>query len=125
MTDDIIEPYARLAGVENERPRRCSSDRLGRGYAAFAVPEGGELTALIDTNSRPVSLCFVHSGRPVAVGCLAADRFDLDGGPGRQRLAIELKTVINFKLASLFEHGLTLPPCRGWWWPAMIPMIGC
>ena len=109
LTEEVIEPFTRAIDQSSTPAALLRAIALGRGYAAYAVPEGGELTALVDLGADPVSLCFVHNGRPTAIGWLAASRYDLAEEQGRERLAVELKTVINFKLSTLFEDGLTLP----------------
>ncbi len=106
---EVIDPYRQLSGTTVAPVTTLRAIALARGYATYAVAESGDLTALIDLGCEPISLCLIHGGRPAAIGHIAADCFDLETERGRERLAIELKTVINFKLASLFEYGLTLP----------------
>jgi len=109
LTEAVIAPFQRAAGSDLTPSPMLRSIALGRGYVTFAAPESGELIALADIACDPIPLCLIHGGRPVSVGHLASDRFDLTGDQGREHLAIELKTVISFKLAALFEDGLTRP----------------
>ncbi|HUV30636.1 MAG TPA: hypothetical protein VMY05_06090 [Acidobacteriota bacterium] len=82
---------------------------LGRGYLTFCRPASGELVALVDIAPSLVSICILYRRRLV---CLA----HLADSAGRQatdetinKLAIECRTIVNFKLAALADVGITLP----------------
>ncbi len=109
LDETVIAPFQHAAGSDLTPSPMLRSIALGRGYVTFAAPESGDLIALADLACDPIPLCLIHGGRPVSVGHLAADRFDITEDQGRERLAIELKTVISFKLAALFDDGLTRP----------------
>ena len=82
---------------------------LGKGCLNFCHPEPGELICLADFSGDAASICFVLEGGIIGVAYLPTIRFDLDTEPGLEKMAVEFKTVINFRLPSLFEEG-AVPP---------------
>ena len=105
----VLDPFAAASGLTGESPCLLRAAALGRGFHRFAVREGGDFLVLLDFTRQLVSLCLVHAGQPVSFGHIAAARFDRADQHDCDRLAIELKTLVDFKLMSLFEYGLTLP----------------
>jgi len=105
----VLDPFAAASGLTDEPACLLRAAALGRGFHRYAVREAGDFHALIDFTGQLVSLCLVHGDQPVSFGHIAADRFDRADQHDCDRLAVELKTLVDFKLMSLFEFGLTLP----------------
>ncbi len=82
---------------------------LARGFIQFGVKDTDGLICLAEASGPVISIALIINDKPVAFGRLALNRFDITTEPGRERLAVELKTIISFRLAALFEHGLTRP----------------
>jgi hypothetical protein len=109
----LSEIRSRLIGSttagESDAGWRVRAAALGRAYLAFCRREGGELVCLADFNGPLASLCFVFRDHIVALAHLALARFDLTTPDGVRSAVVELKTVLNFRLAALFQEGITLP----------------
>jgi len=91
-----------------ERRYRCRAAALGLGFLNYARPLGGDLVCLADF-SRPVAaICLIHQQRIVDLAHLDTPTFPLDDNSAR-RLAVDFKTVINFRLMALAQAGITVP----------------
>lgn len=88
---------------------RASAVALGLGFLHYAAPASAEPVAITADTDGLISIGIVHRGHIVALGHLDASRLETETPSGRERFAVELKTVIDFRLASLFDLGLTLP----------------
>jgi len=82
---------------------------LGRGFRAFCKMPGGELAGVIDIAPRVLTFCLLYRGEVTALGHLKLDGYDLAEEQSVKRMAMEIKTLVAFKLASLAEMGLTIP----------------
>jgi hypothetical protein len=82
---------------------------LGKGYLNFCHPEQGELVCLADFGDDVASICFVSGGNIIGLAHLPPGQFDLNSERGLKKMAVEFKTVVNFRLPSLFEEGVTPP----------------
>ncbi len=82
---------------------------LGRGYLSFCRQIPGELVALVDFTDDLASICFVHHKRLVELTHLVLGGADLSSESSLKRIAVELRTVVNFKLASFADRGTNLP----------------
>jgi hypothetical protein len=83
---------------------------LGRGYLAFGVGGEGELVALVDLADESASICFIYKRHIVGVASMAPAGHDLTSESGRKRLAVDLKTVLNYRQATLLNAGISVPP---------------
>jgi len=108
-TNSPAAVFTRAAGLDREPHRRIRGAALGQGYLAFCSPEKGDLTCLIDITKKLATFCFLYRRAIIGLAHLALGGIDPGSPDGRERLAIEAKTVINFKTASFFESGVTLP----------------
>lgn len=82
---------------------------LGRGYLAYARQVPGELVALVDFDGRLASICLIYRRRIVGLAHLATGHPDHASDEELSRMAAEFRTVLNFKLASLANQGVSLP----------------
>ena len=98
---------------------------LGKGYLNFCHPEQGELVCLADFGDNVASICFISGGKIIDLAHLPFSQFDrsgrhwpapdgpslpgLNSEPELKKIAVEFKTVVNFRLPSLFEEGVTPP----------------
>ncbi len=88
---------------------RARSMALGRGYLAFCEPPEGELICVAELIDRAVSICFIYQRRVVDLAFLSLDNTPLASPAGRERFAVDLKTIVNFRLAALHERRIGLP----------------
>jgi hypothetical protein len=88
---------------------RARALALGRGYITFCRPEAGDLICLTDFTDAAGSICLVYRQNVVGLAHLPFRTGDFSDDEDVKRLAIECKTVINFKLSSLCSLGITLP----------------
>jgi hypothetical protein len=82
---------------------------LAKGYLNFCHPEQGELVCLADFGDSVASICFVSGGNIIGLAHLPLSQFDLNSEPRLMKIAVEFKTVVNFRLPSLFKEGGTPP----------------
>jgi len=90
---------------------------LGKGYLNFCHPEQGELVCLADFGDNVASICFMSGGNIIGLAHLPLSRFDrsgpaltgLNSEPGLMKMAVEFKTVVNFRLPSLFKERVAPP----------------
>jgi hypothetical protein len=82
---------------------------LGRGYLAYAREVPGELVALVDFDGRLASICLIYRRRIVELAHIVSGPLDHASEEEQSRLAAELRTVLNFKLATLANQGISLP----------------
>lgn len=85
---------------------------LGRGFIQFCSNDTERLVCLTDFSQENVPICLVLGNSIVALGYFDRKSFELDSEFGLNRLAAELKTVINFKLSELAARGITVELSR-------------
>lgn len=82
---------------------------LGYGYLNYCLKEKGELVCLADFAGQIVSICFVHRDSIIGLAHLPSNGLQPDDRQALKNLALEFKTVLNFKLAGFFDEGITFP----------------
>jgi len=82
---------------------------LGRGFINFCRFDGGDLICLADFNGSMVSLAFIYRKEIIDLSYLSLKQVNLQNAEGIAKAAVELKTLLNFKLASFFDDGITVP----------------
>ncbi len=85
------------------------SAALANGYTEFCRRFGGDLLCLADLTESAVSLAFLYQNKMVDLCHLPLGKFDLAAPVGFEKMAMELKTLVNFKTSSLFSEGVTTP----------------
>jgi len=99
-----------LAGAEITPPDFLPrSIALGRAYLTFCRREEGDLVCLADLAPGAVSICFVRGGKIVDLAALTLGKSDYDSPAGREQLAVDLKTIVSFRLSSLMDRGVSTP----------------
>lgn len=88
---------------------RMRAAALGMGYLAFGRIEPGDLLCLADIGIDAVSICLLYQKRIINLAHLSLNGFDPATERGCRQAAVELRTVVNFKLAELAEWGITVP----------------
>lgn len=81
---------------------------LGKGYLAFCSSQNGDLTALVDLAGAAASISFIYHRQIVDIAALRTG-YDLSGESGRERFAVDLKTLVNYRLSTLFQSGISVP----------------
>lgn len=108
---DVVSSY-RLPKSSDNMPSvaaRCRALALGLGYINYCIPNGGELVVLVDLGGSAASIAIVLGQGVVGVAWLPLERFDLSAESGREKLAVELKTLINYNLSALMSDGISQP----------------
>lgn len=82
---------------------------LGQGYLTFCEREPGDLVCLVDLSASDGSICLILNHRIVDLACLPLLGRDLSSSESRLHLAVDLKTILNFKLSQLLDRGTSLP----------------
>lgn len=90
---------------------RMRAAALGSGYITFCRPETGDLVAVADLSDNPIPVCLIYRKRIAALASIS-NGFGFAAETDQRRLAIELKTIINFRLSALAEEGVTVPLAR-------------
>ncbi|RKX26136.1 MAG: hypothetical protein DRP45_04270 [Candidatus Zixiibacteriota bacterium] len=106
----LFETFGRtLPDSDNPIPFRVRSLALGLGYLSFCEKEDGELICLVDLTDTAASLCFVHNRSVADLAWMPLNSSDISSTEVRNRLAIDLKTVVNFRLSALMDQGIHVP----------------
>lgn len=82
---------------------------LGRGYLSFCKEEAGDLVCIADLGSRNASLCFILERKIVGTAWVRIAEINLENERDIEKLAVELKTVLNYQLSSLSDDGVKAP----------------
>jgi hypothetical protein len=82
---------------------------LADGYAIFCRPEPGDLIGLADVSGGMMSLALVYKSQAAMLMHLSCATSDMNSEIDTSRLAIELKTIVNFKLSALADQGVSVP----------------
>jgi len=82
---------------------------LGRAYLNFCRREEGDLICLVDLSNGAASICLVRGGNVIDLASLALAEGCLDSAVEREQLAVDLKTIISFRLSSLMDRGISTP----------------
>ena len=100
-----------LAPNPAERPPAFSHRALalGLGYLTFCQREQGDLICLADLSESDASICLILNQRVVDLTSLSISGRDLSSSDARLQLAVDLKTVVNFRLSQLLDRGTSLP----------------
>ncbi len=96
--------------LKNKKLKYClRSLALANGYIAFCHRDAGDLICLADISNSIISICFIYKSQPIELTYLDINNLDQEKDDFPDKFALEFKTIINFKLASIFEKGITLP----------------
>ncbi|MBU0984320.1 MAG: hypothetical protein KKA42_10655 [candidate division Zixibacteria bacterium] len=98
----------RSAGKNLPIQYRLRAMALARGYQTFCRQDDG-LVCLADVTSTSVSICFVYGTRIVDVAHLNTGGRGLDGVADQEQLAVDLKTVVSYRLTEITDRGISLP----------------
>jgi hypothetical protein len=82
---------------------------LAKGYMTFCRQTGGELIALLDFNLPIVSIAFLYKNKIIDLAYVRTDKLNITDESDLNKLAVEIKTMLNFKQASFSDEGVTLP----------------
>lgn len=109
---DRLEQFLQMLNIRgglNVHRFLARAAALGRGYMTFCRPEGGELQCVADITRSEVSLCFLYRGEITSLASMRLSGYDWSSPSAPRKLARELKTLVNFKLAGLADLGITIP----------------
>lgn len=82
---------------------------LASGYLNFCRRTGGDLICLADFTPASISLAFTYQGMVVDVCHQPLVKFDPTSDGSTAKMAVEMKTLVNFRCAALFSEGITTP----------------
>lgn len=109
LETSIIDPFIKAANLYEKPGAQARGIALGKGYITFCHQEGGDLAALVDIYGKMVSICFVFKRNIVSIANMQLKKADLTNEVDLNSFAVELKTLINFHLNSIFYDNVTLP----------------
>ncbi len=99
----------RTINGSGEIDSRMRAAALADGFLKFCKPVGGELIGLVDVCAGETSVVFVYRGKVIDLSHIPARKIDLNSERRLEQAAIELKTLINFRLDAFFRSGISLP----------------
>ena len=102
-----IFPHSDRSALESAYCARAIA--LGKGYLTFCTSGGGDLVCVADFCTDLVSLCLLYKGQIVATGHVVITPPDFVEELALRRLAMNLKTIVNFKLLAAAAYGVTVP----------------
>ncbi|MDZ4723230.1 MAG: hypothetical protein SGI97_04930 [candidate division Zixibacteria bacterium] len=85
---------------------------LGRGYLNFCLPDESEFLCLVDVHKQTelgASICFLYKRAIIGLARVGFEQAGAESDEQCKAIGFELKTIINFHLAGLFDIGLTRP----------------
>ncbi len=88
---------------------RMRAAALADGYINFCRLTGGDLICLADFHRQSASIAFVYRNKIIDLSQISLKRFDIATTKGVEKMSVELKTLVNFKVAALFDEGVTTP----------------
>ncbi|MEW6411373.1 MAG: hypothetical protein AB1483_02740 [Candidatus Zixiibacteriota bacterium] len=88
---------------------RTRAAALADGYINFCRLTGGDLICLADFMGQSASMAFVYRNKIIDLTHMSLKRFDLTTTAGVGKMCVELKTLVNFKVAALFNEGISTP----------------
>ena len=111
--DRLNDHKARLGSIGNGAAEnsRCQmrAAALAMGYTGFCRKSGGDLVCLADFQPSSVSLAFLYQGAIVDLAHLPLGKRDPGRADAFEKIAMELRTLVNFRTAALFSDGITTP----------------
>ncbi|MFQ5500083.1 MAG: hypothetical protein ACE5FH_10485 [Candidatus Zixiibacteriota bacterium] len=111
--NDLAEYRASLFSGAETSGQRCRflarAVALGRGYLTFCRRGRGEFICLVDLCGGEMSICLVYGDYIVGLARLDISANDVSSAGGREHMAVDLKTLVNFQVASLLNAGITIP----------------
>jgi hypothetical protein len=108
LLEERVEALGLAAGEARPITFLPRSAALGKAYRTFCRPRGGDLICLADFAGSSVSICLLFHGETEALTWMPGSAATADDMTVR-RLAVNFKTVVNFKLLSLADYGITVP----------------
>jgi len=109
LESSLIDPFCKAAGLNEKPGAQVRGAALGMGYINFCHHESGDLVVLVDIYDKNVSICFVYKKKIIGLASLQTEKIDFSTEKGLESFAVELKTLINFNLNSIFNDKVTLP----------------
>lgn len=106
----LEKQYSGLSIAEKDKTGFLSrSIGLAKGYMTFCKQTGGELVALLDFNLPTVSIAFLYNNKIIDLACVKMENSINKEESDMNRLVVEIKTLLNFKQASLSDEGINIP----------------
>ncbi len=110
LTHKLIGPFIKQNGdVDFTSGGVMRAAALARGFLTYCQQSGGEFGAIVDFGSKSASIAFYYKQQIVDLGGLPIPSGFHQNNDAFQNLIIELKTLINYKLAELLENGISVP----------------
>ncbi|UCD63894.1 MAG: hypothetical protein JSW34_00270 [Candidatus Zixiibacteriota bacterium] len=91
---------------------RMRAAALAEGYLGFCRQTGGDFVCLADFTGRSVSMALIYRGKTVDLIGIPVGGGELSSTEDCRTVAAELKTLLSYKKASLFQSGITTPMSR-------------
>jgi hypothetical protein len=109
FNERVVKPLQSWEGVPKAPFARMRALALGEGYRRFAIEQPGGVVVVADFDGARVSWCLLADRAPVSAGYLNTSFNAPEDGDAWRRFGAELRTSIEFRLAMLFDRGMTRP----------------
>ncbi len=110
LTHTLIKPFVQQNGDINfSTGGTMRAAALARGFLTYCQQSGGEFGAIVDFGNRTASIAFYYKQQIVDLCGLPLETNYFNDTDAYQKVIIELKTLLNFKLAALQENGISIP----------------
>ena len=105
-----VDPFIRQNGDQTISVKATiRAAALARGFLIFCRNNTSDLGAVVDFNKNSASIAFFYKQKIIDLVGFPTAKYDLTNQESLQNMGVELKTILNFKLSSFFENGITLP----------------
>lgn len=110
IVESLTEPFTRQNGGQPVSVKAMTrSQALANGFLTFCRNNSGELGGIIDFTKNAVSIAFFYKNKIIDLAGSKLNGFDLRNEEYLNKISVEIKTLLNFKTASFFERGISLP----------------
>lgn len=110
ITQTLIKPFVKQNGDINfSTGGTMRAAALARGFLTYCQQSGGELGAIVDFGNRTASVAFYYKQQIVDLCRLPLEINYFNDTDTFQKIIIDIKTLLNFKLAALLEKGISIP----------------
>jgi len=109
LESSIIDPFYKAANLIEKPGTQVRGAALGMGYITFCHHESGDLIVLVDIYGAMASICFVYKRNVIGIANIQMKKADITNERRLNSFAVELKTLINYHLNSIFLDNVTLP----------------
>ncbi len=110
LTSKLIDPFVKQNGdLSFSTAGVMRAAALARGFLIYCTQSGGEFSAVIDFGKNSASIAFIYQQQIVDLSGLSLNEDYFSTNENFHKLIIELKTLLNYKSATLLDKGISVP----------------